>query len=390
MKNRERLKAVSQAAQVWNLEKLESRRLMSGASVQDGILIITGTGSDDRIELERALDGRIVGEGIWVYGYTNDPAVPDGLFLADLFPVAGLRGIRIDTGAGNDRVVVHDDVNDANFTTPMTLIGGEGDDSLQGGAGDDVLIGGPGDNLLDGQGGNNTLDGPRSPLASAHLVNGLLTVTGTRKDDVIEIRYQPWHPYSQYELYINGEDFDIELRGTRRVMIEGGDGNDLIYLDSTHFSSTVYGGAGDDTIIGSANTDSLFGGSGRDLLVADTTNTDFPYLWQYYGEVWKNGAPYRYDPEQLVQRTDGGNRFYDGAGNDILDGDGPDRWIAPAPAPAPAPVPAPTPLPDSGNSTAPALEPSATASLPIPSPVQVFTPFAINPLLVSDDQLWDA
>src|SRR3954451_20095584 len=140
-------RAASAAIPNWNLEPLEPRRLMSaGASMQDGILVVDGTASDDRFEMDRSVDGGV--DGVWAYGYTNDPAFPYSCFLAQFFPVAGMRGIHLDAGAGNDQVLVHDDPDHGSFTTPITMIGGAGDDSLQGGAGDDVLIGGPGDNLL--------------------------------------------------------------------------------------------------------------------------------------------------------------------------------------------------------------------------------------------------
>jgi Ca2+-binding RTX toxin-like protein len=391
VKNRRHLNVVSQAVQVWNLEQLESRRLMSaGTSVQDGILVVSGTPSDDRVEMDRSVDNGV--DGIWVYGYTNDPAWPYSCFIAKFTPIAGLRGIQVNMGDGNDRVVVHDYLQNGNFTTPMTLVGGEGDDSLQGGAGDDVLIGGLGDNLLDGRGGNNSLDGPTSPLASATLANGLLTVTGTRKNDVIEVRYEPWHSYSQYTLYINGEAADIELNGTHRMIIDAGDGNDVVHVDSTAFPCTVYGGAGDDSIFGGARSDVLVGGSGRDMLFADVTKTAFPYLWQFYGEVYKDGHPYWYDPELFVERTDGVNRFYDGAGNDLLIGDGPDHPTPPAAVSAPTPTPAPDPQPaaaDRSVQPSPAT-PVAAVDLPaLPPLLASFTPFAVNQLLASDDTLWD-
>jgi Ca2+-binding RTX toxin-like protein len=378
----------------WNLEPLEPRRLMStGASIQDGILVVNGTASDDRIEMDRSVDGGV--DGVWVYGYTNDPAFPYSCFLSQFFPVARMRGIRLDAGDGNDQVLVHDDPDHGSFTTPITMIGGAGDDSLQGGAGDDVLIGGPGDNLLDGRGGNNYLDGPVSPLASARFdrASKTLFVTGTRKDDLIELIYNRWESYEPYHIYMNGGGvWNPDLNGVKRVVIQGLGGNDTIHVDAGDLPVTIYGGAGDDSIFGGTRSDVLIGGSGRDMIFADMTKTPLPLYWEY------SSAEYGYDPEQFIQRTDGINRFNDGAGNDVLIGEGPDEYVPPAPAPTPTPVPTPVPAPDDQSQqdtqatqqTTPVDASADQGFAAAPQPLQFGTPFAVNALLVSDKELWDA
>lgn len=388
MKNRRHLNAVSQAVQVWSLEELESRRLMSaGVIVQDGILILTGTSGNDQFYIDKELGGVCVQQYTQHqredYKYTE-------LTFDILNPLMGLRGVRVDGGDGNDSIRVSEDAVHDPFDLSVTLIGGQGDDSLQGGSGDDVLIGGPGDNLLDGRGGNNFLDGPASPLASAWYDRSSKTlfVTGTRKDDVIEFTYNAWESYNPYHIRIDGGGFwEPDLNGLKRVVIGGLGGNDTIHVDAGHLPTTVYGGAGDDSIFGGNRSDVLIGGSGRDMIFADLTTTNLPNYWQYSNPI------YGYDPEQFIERTDGVNRFNDGAGNDVLIGEGPDQYAPPAPAPSPAPVPAPDDqMQDTQptNFVAPAGVSTGEDFVTAPLPAQRVTPFATNPLLTSDDQLWDA
>jgi Ca2+-binding RTX toxin-like protein len=392
VKNRRQSNVVARAAQTWSLEQLEPRRLMSaGAIVQDGILILTGTASDDQFYINKELGGVCVQQFTQVQGesykYTQ-------LTFDILNPMYGLRGLRVDGGDGNDSIRVSEDPasDQDRFDLPVTLIGGQGDDSLQGGSGDDVLIGGPGDNLLDGRGGNNVLDGPTSPLASARYDRSSKTlyVTGTRKDDVIELIDNRWESYDPYHIYVNGGGvWDPDLNGLKRVIIEGLGGNDIIHVDAGDVPVTIYGGAGDDSIFGGTRSDVLIGGSGHDMIFADMTKTHFPVYWEY------NPAQDGYDPEQFVERTDGINRFNDGAGNDVLIGEGPDEYVPPAP-PTPTPSPTPSPTPNdqdmqAAQQTAPVEASPAQDSVAAPPPVQFdATPFAVNALLVSDKELWDA
>jgi len=361
------------------------------ASIENGILVISGTSGDDRINIDQELGGVCVEH----FTLTEREGYKDAeLTFEILNPIMGLRGVRVDGGDGNDSIVVSEGAAHDRFALPVTLIGGEGDDSLQGGSGDDVLIGGPGDNLLDGRGGNNSLDGPASPLASTRYDRSSKTlfVTGTRKDDVIEFIYDGSTSYDQHRIFVNGEAFwSPDLVGIKRVVIEGLGGNDTIHVDAGDLPATVYGGAGDDSIFGGARADSLIGGSGRDMIFADMSTTHFPVYWQYLP------PDYGCDPEQFIERTDGINRFNDGTGNDVLEGEGPDQYVPPAPVPAPAPPPAPAPAPLPSENTSSDASSSETADDaasvevqgPAPKQAMVSSPFSINPVLATDKKLWD-
>jgi Ca2+-binding RTX toxin-like protein len=367
-----RLRSDTHAATMWNLEQLEPRRLLS-VSIQDGVLVVTATSGNDRIYLEQ-VDG-----GVCVRGYSDDFADEN------LNPIMGLRGVRVDAGDGNDLVAVNDYGGARPFDLPVTLVGGAGDDSLQGGAADDVILGGAGNNILDGRGGKNTLDGPASPLPWATLQNGVLTITGTKNNDVIELEFNGGSSRPDYSIRINGEYLPyLDTHGARRVVIEGLGGNDTIHIDEGNLPATVYGGAGDDSIYGGAHSDVLIGGSGHDMIFADMSTTHFLHDWQYLPQ-----DQYPADPEQFIQRTDGVNRFNDGLGNDVLEGEGPDQ--ASTPAPTPAPVPTPSPFTDdhadgpNRQDTAPDPELTPMVVAP-PAPAT----FSKNPLLISDKDVWDS
>lgn len=66
-------------------------------------------------------------------------------------------------------------------------------------------------------------------------------------------------------MFINGNRFDNELRGTDEAdQIYGRAGNDALYGEGG--KDWLYGGEGDDALRGGNGNDRLFGGDGRDLL----------------------------------------------------------------------------------------------------------------------------
>jgi Ca2+-binding RTX toxin-like protein len=93
-----------------------------------------------------------------------------------------VKRIQLVAGDGDDTIVLQEDgqtVHINNGSTPIfipvTLMGGNGNDSLVGGIGSDYLNGGAGDDFLAGSGGNDTLDGG----------DGTDTLRGDQGDDVL-------------------------------------------------------------------------------------------------------------------------------------------------------------------------------------------------------------
>ncbi|MBI4203861.1 MAG: hypothetical protein HY527_02435 [Betaproteobacteria bacterium] len=111
-------------------------------------------------------------------------------------------------------------------TTPLTLTGTSGNDSLAGGAGNDSIFGLAGNDTLRGNDGNDSIDGG----AGNDLIDG-----GNGADTLI-----------------------------------GGDGDDLI--DGRAGNDSIDGGDGDDSLYGGAGVDTIRGGAGNDSYYVDDIN----------------------------------------------------------------------------------------------------------------------
>lgn len=140
------------------------------------------------------------------------------------------------------------------------LFGGAGDDDLYGGSSNDILVGGEGNDTLNGGSGNDDLidssgadtlyggDGDDTLVASDIFTRDLTAedFTGLRDGDLPR-----------------DEDGEIIFEG---YAIEG--------APETASTDTLYGGAGDDTIL-VGNNDMVFGGEGEDdFVVGDWVNVD--------------------------------------------------------------------------------------------------------------------
>jgi Ca2+-binding RTX toxin-like protein len=119
-------------------------------------VVLAGGAETDSIAITLSPDGRSyvidsiaaleVGGNVCSHPEGN----PDEL-LCESTPIAGFE---VNTGAGNDAVIVGREV-----PAPVTLRGGPGDDKLIGGAGADKLIGGTGSDILVGRAGADWLYG---------------------------------------------------------------------------------------------------------------------------------------------------------------------------------------------------------------------------------------
>ncbi|MBX9787761.1 MAG: hypothetical protein K2Y37_02505 [Pirellulales bacterium] len=119
--------------------------------------------------------------------------------------------------------------------------------------------------------------------ATAGFSSGLLTVTGDSGANLISIFTQ----LDNGTAYVMVEDDGVTILDGRptganvtspavqSIAVDGGDGDDVLYLQSvtaaTGFSAvtsvSLWGGTGNDTIVGSALANSIFGGDGADVLV---------------------------------------------------------------------------------------------------------------------------
>lgn len=207
-------------------------------------------------------------------------------------------------GAGNDTILggsaldalLGMDGNDV-------LVGNGGNDNLTGGAGADSLDGGIGNDRLNGGGGSNdsmrgglgddTFNGGLGTdiIVEAADVNFVLTptrLTGLGTDRIVD-------PEAVRLTGGNGNNI-LDARGytSAAVTLDGGAGNDSLF--GTAFADSLVGGTGNDTLDGADGNDTLAGGAGSDSLIGGLGN------------------------DRLLGQEDSNDKLIGGAGNDTLDG----------------------------------------------------------------------
>ena len=130
------------------LERLESRRLLSGAAVVvERVVMISGTPAADSVKLMSDTTNLVV-------EINGVPSLP--------FARGSFDSIWIDVGGGSDRVDASGGTAPAAANDlACTVLGGTGHDLIIGSAGGDLLVGGAGNDTLEGLGGDDTLNGGR-------------------------------------------------------------------------------------------------------------------------------------------------------------------------------------------------------------------------------------
>jgi len=169
-------------------------------------------------------------------------------------------GLTVDATALTTGSVIYLD-GSAETRSPLTALGGEGDDTLIGGAGADLLVGGLGADTLNGGLGIDTASYAASTSAvTVDLSNSANNAGGTAAGDVL----------SNIENIV-GSDFNDTLTGGLAVdQLDGGLGDDTLIGGAGR--DTLLGGAGNDTFLFASNLtalDKVDGGDGDDTLVLD-------------------------------------------------------------------------------------------------------------------------
>jgi Ca2+-binding RTX toxin-like protein len=155
--------------------------------------------------------------------------------------------------------------NAFNFSGPVTLNGGLGNDTLIGGAASDVLIGGPGSNTLNGGPG-----GTDSVIEAGDLNFSLINtrLLGTGPGQILDAL-----TYVERANLTGGpgaNTFNASLFTLGPVTLTGGAGNDT--MTGTAFGDTLTGGLGDDSVGGGGGNDKLI--EPLDAASAVLTNTN--------------------------------------------------------------------------------------------------------------------
>lgn len=227
----------------------------------------------------------------------------------------------VDGGRGDDTIVTGDD-NDS-------ILGGDGADSIDGGIDDDTISGGDGDDTIIGGEGRDSVEGGAGAdfINTSNLLNGLVdrgfpaynglpaipadpvtdndldTVFGCAGDDTILTS-------DDEDLIFGGAGADSIDAGIDDDSVSGGDDDDIII-----------GGEGADTLDGDAGDDTIYGGLGPSsafdaLEIRDDLPGALADPHPDNGTDLINGGA----GNDLLFGQDDNDTLIGGAGNDTLDG----------------------------------------------------------------------
>ncbi len=217
-------------------------------TITAGEFILVETAADSAVLQISAAASATAGADSLV-GSNGDDTI-DGLAGNDT--IQGLFGDDSLIGGADDDLIQAGSGND-------TLNGGTGADTLEGGDGNDTLIGGAGADTIDGGDGNDTAD--YSTSASAVQINlntSTFSMGDAQGDDLNSIEG------------IVGSAFDDTLIGQAgQETLFGGDGADEI--SGLSGIALINGGAGADLLDGGAGADTIIGGAGDDTLTYENS-----------------------------------------------------------------------------------------------------------------------
>ncbi|WP_162130575.1 beta strand repeat-containing protein [Schlesneria paludicola] len=261
-----------------------------GVQLTGSALSVVGTAGSDVITVaEDATTLTVTINGI-VYSYS----------------AALVSAITISSGAGNDQTTVYSLQSGTQFTSysgsgtcvvdcsavsvPVTLNAGTGNATLIGGSGDDRLIGGSGNDTIYGNGGNDTIFGKQG---TNYLDGGdgndtyILSQRSGSTTDVDTLRDSSGSDRINFD-FTNDLSFSlsaaagpqvadastgykIDASGNTFETLVLGSGNNVVTGNST-LGTTIFAGAGNNTLTGGAGDDRLYGSSGNDNLYGNGGN----------------------------------------------------------------------------------------------------------------------
>ena len=138
--------------------------------------------------------------------------------------------------------------------------------------------------------------------------DGVHVAAGTSGDDLIEVVRQE----GRFHVSVNGRVGKAVSEDVLALEIYGRGGDDRIVLDDQPLAiPVVFGGAGDDTLVGSSGSDMLLGGGGFDLIDGGA------------GDDWLDGGA---NGDSIFARA-GDDILRGGRGPDVLRGEGGDDTI---------------------------------------------------------------
>ncbi|MCG8649324.1 MAG: hypothetical protein MI861_05805, partial [Pirellulales bacterium] len=218
-------------------------------------------------------------------------------------------------GAGNDSIsgyqILNGDAGDDVIT------GGNGAETLNGGAGNDILIAGPGDDTVNGGDGDDTY------VVSVSSQGGADVFTGGAGFDTVSVLGGDGPDNISVDEAAGVHTIDINAGGPtslsvasdfERILVESGEGNDVVTTSGAVVGLEVQLGAGDDVLDAEAQTTPViaFGGQGNDNLTGSDPADGAAVSDQLFGG----------DGDDIIEGGRGRDQFFGGAGNDYF------IWVA--------------------------------------------------------------
>ncbi|WP_386681655.1 Hint domain-containing protein [Loktanella sp. R86503] len=309
----------------------------------------------DLIDGDDAILAGDTGNDDLIYGLGGNDTINAGEGNDEVYGGTGNDSI---TGGNGDDTVSGDDGNDIvrGGNGNDTVFGGAGDDTGFGGDGDDLVYGGAGNDQLNGNAGNDTIyggigndtvsgqtgDDVLYGDAGNDIINGDAgndVAYGGEGDDYIDTsnHVDPGfdNPYpglpgdantqNDLDTVYGGAGNDTIITGDDADVIFGGTGNDKI--DAGIDNDYVEGGEGDDTIIGGEGVDTIYGDAGDDLIYGGLANDTLDVV-----DFDADGNPvdllpgnnmdtiYGGDGNDTIYGRDDDDTIYGGSGNDLVYG----------------------------------------------------------------------
>src|SRR2546421_7530613 len=162
----------------------------------------------------------------------------------------------------------------------------------------------------------------RRMLSAPTLSHGVLTIQGTEFDDTISVNrngdgLEVTVAHDIADGFIGAADpitVTYPLSAVRRIILEGGAGNDAITIgQSLKIPAAIAGGLGNDDISGGAENDSIKGGEGNDRIIGSGGDD---LILAGKGDDSVTGD----DGNDTLLGNQGRDSLVTGSGHDVLDG----------------------------------------------------------------------
>ena len=259
------------------------------------LVIVQGTNGDDVV----LANGNTTGTS--VVSLTADVNIIGADAANDRLTINALAGNDVVDGTGLAAGAIQFTADGG--TGDDILLGGDGNDTLSGGDNDDVLLGGAGVDVLDGGIGENVVL-PDAGAAST----GIVTIFGDSTANNITLSRDVAGNLLSDGVPIAG----ATVGNTSLIRIFGLGGDDVITINEVLGAlpaSSLFGGAGLDTLTSGSAADFLFGGADNDSLLA---KGGFDHAFGGAGNDTLTGG----DADDLLFGLAGNDRFIWNPGDD--------------------------------------------------------------------------